>query len=406
MRGRSRLHSPVDFRPTMSNQFPQELVDEVIDNLDNPRDLRACSLVSSKWLERSRRRLFANVSLNTWNFRKWRRNIPPGPNGISAYVRSLSLRQARSIISLEPETLMGIMDHLTSFRGLKSLILQDVNFDDLFDEPSLAECFGHFGASVNSLYLHGILTDMSTLLFFVNLFPSLNHLAISSPILSEGVAELPKEVFPLQGTLRLSGLGAESPALLHGILLLPLHLEEISITHSQIYDSEILNRLIGTCAPTLKKLELAHVISGAYPTDPVWDRLADGNLPDNEGNVNVSLAPCYALKELATNTAMIKRPSPWIETMLSTINLKATQFKRVTISVQRQLSSPDIDDQVHADAWESVEDILYELALKLDSSSKFELVFVANPTYDEEEIGLGEFLERFAEVGVVKFANA
>jgi hypothetical protein len=90
--------------------------------------------------------------------------------------------------------------------------------------------------------------------------------------------------------------------------------------------------------------------------------------------------------------------------MLSTISMQAIQFKRVTISVQRQLSSADVSDQVQTEAWESVEDIFYGLALKLDSGSKFELVFVANPTYDEEEIELGEFMERLAEVAVVKFA--
>ncbi|KAF9778906.1 hypothetical protein BJ322DRAFT_1090333 [Thelephora terrestris] len=379
----------MDFHPSpnVSNKFPQEIVDEVIDNLDNPRDLRACSLVSSRWLERSRCKLFANVSLNTWNFNKWRKNIPPGPNGIATYVRSLSLRQARSIITLEPETLMGIMDHLTSFRRLKTLILQDVNFDDLFDEPSLTQCFGHFGASVDSLYLHGIWTDMSTLLFFVNLFPNLGHLTINSPILSEGVTELPERVLPLRGTLRLIGLGTKSSTLLHGILIAPLHLEEVSITHSRIHDPGTLNRFIEACAPTLERLELTHVIS------------------DDNGSAPISLAPCYALKELTMDTAMIKRPSPWVKALLSTISSQATQFKRVTISVQRQLSSSDIGDQVHMDAWESVEDILYGLALKLEPSSKFELVFMANPTYDEEEIDLGEFLERFAEVGVVKFGN-
>jgi hypothetical protein len=61
---------------------------------------------------------------------------------------------------------------------------------------------------------------------------------------------------------------------------------------------------------------------------------------------------------------------------------------------------------VHTEAWESVEDILYGLALRLNSCSRFEFVFMANPTYDEEEIELGEFLERFAEVGLVKFASA
>ena len=91
--------------------------------------------------------------------------------------------------------------------------------------------------------------------------------------------------------------------------------------------------------------------------------------------------------------------------MLSTINTRANQFKRVTLSVQRQLSSPDIGDQIHTETWESVEDILYGLALKLNSESKFELVFMANPTYDEEEIELGGFLDRFTEVAAVKFAS-
>lgn len=92
--------------------------------------------------------------------------------------------------------------------------------------------------------------------------------------------------------------------------------------------------------------------------------------------------------------------------MLSTINSQATRFGRVTINVQRQLSSPDIGDQVHAEAWEGIEDILYGLALRFDSGSKFEVVFAANPTYDEEEIELGVFLEQLAEVATVKFASA
>ena len=249
----------------MPKQFPQELVDRVVDNLDDPRHLRACSLVSSKWLERSRRRLFANVSLNTWNFDRWQKKIPPGPNGISGYVRSLALRQARSIVSLEPETLMGIMDHLTSFRRLKTLILQDANFDDLFDGPSLTECFGHFGHSVTSVYLCGVSTDTTTLLFFINLFPNLNYLTISSPLLSieeDEEVKAPEGILPLRGTFRLSGLQEMGPTLLRGILLVPLHLEEVSITHCRIADSDILNRFIETCAPTLKKLELAHVTSG------------------------------------------------------------------------------------------------------------------------------------------------
>ena len=246
-------------------QIPQELVDEVIDNIDNPHDLRACSLVSSRWVERSRRRLFDSVALNTWNFNMWRRNIPPGSNGISAYVRSLTLRQARSIVSLEPEILVDIMDHLASFQRLKVLLLQDVTFDDLFDGRSLTHCFGHFGVSVRSLHLHGMRTNVSTLLFFISLFPNLDCLAVRSPhIYTRGETEVPKGALSLRGTLRLSGLGATASILLQGILLIPLQLVELSVTHSKIPDSRVLNRLIEACAPTLKKVELAHLGSGTH----------------------------------------------------------------------------------------------------------------------------------------------
>ena len=257
----------MDFHPTVSNKFPRELVDKIIDNLDNPRDVRVCSLVSPDWLEGSRRKLFAKVSLNTWNLDRWRTNIPPGSNGISAYVRSLKLRQARSITSLEPETLMEIMDHLTSFRRLRSLFLQDVDFDDLFDRPSLTQCFGHFGKSVQSLCLDCIVTDMSTLLFFINLFPTLYYLTIDSLKLVSGETEVPKGAFPLRGSLLLGGLEATTfETLLCGIISIPLRLEEISITHSLIDNPGTLNRLIEICAPTLKKLEFAHSTSGTCHT--------------------------------------------------------------------------------------------------------------------------------------------
>lgn len=250
------MHSTVDFHSAASNRFHQDLVDGVVENLSNPSDLRACCLISTKWLEGSRRRLFATVSLNTWNLNKWQRNIPPGPNGISFYVRSLTLRQARSVVLLEPETLTGIMDHLTSFRRLKTLVLQDVNFEDLFGERSLTQCFGYFGTSVDALRLHGIKTDMSTLLFFINLFPNLKHLTIGSPKLSSEVAEAPDGDLSLRGTLQLDDLGDASQTLLQGILLVPLHLEEISITNTNISDTGTLDRIIEMCIPTLKKLEI------------------------------------------------------------------------------------------------------------------------------------------------------
>lgn len=140
-------------------------------------------------------------------------------------------------------------------------------------------------------------------------------------------------------------------------------------------------------------------------TNHVRNLFADDELPDNEGNpAIVNLSPCLALREFATNTQTIKRPSLWIETMLSTIHSQATQFKRVTIDVDRQLSSSDINEQVHTEAWEDVEDILCGMALRL-GSGMFELVFVANPTYDEQQIRLGEFLERLVQVAVVKFAS-
>ena len=105
---------------------------------------------------------------------------------------------------------------------------------------------------------------MSTMLFFISLFPNLDHLTISSPILSTEETEVPKGAPPLRGTLQLIGLGATSCTLLEGLLLIPLQVEGLSVTHSQIADSMVLNRLIEACAPTLTKIELAHLTYGTF----------------------------------------------------------------------------------------------------------------------------------------------
>ncbi|KAJ7040691.1 hypothetical protein C8F04DRAFT_948236 [Mycena alexandri] len=75
---------------TIHSQFPQELVDEVIECLyDDPQSLRACSLVSRAWVPRSRSYLFKTCNL-----------VPKGIRVFSDFVLSRNcafLRHIRTI---------------------------------------------------------------------------------------------------------------------------------------------------------------------------------------------------------------------------------------------------------------------------------------------------------------------
>ena len=95
--------------------FPQEIVDMVIDELHNLGEpTEYYSTISRKWLDRSQKYYFESPRFyghGQRNLEKWRRVIKPDPLGVSRHVRRLSLPYIK--------TLKGFEEHIRAFTRIE-----------------------------------------------------------------------------------------------------------------------------------------------------------------------------------------------------------------------------------------------------------------------------------------------
>jgi len=114
----------------------QDVVDLIVDQLYDPedhcaeRDLRATSLVSKIWVDRSQHHLFSTVNLrNSRRVKRWCCRIEPDPNGVSRHVRVLTIGEFY-YIPVSPLALHDIkaaLPHLASFKNLHEFGLGNID---------------------------------------------------------------------------------------------------------------------------------------------------------------------------------------------------------------------------------------------------------------------------------------
>lgn len=72
--------------------LPQEITDHVVDLLhDHPATLKRCSVVSKSWVPRTRSHLFSHVTLNDWDYARWKTTFPDPANSPGCHVRTLTI---------------------------------------------------------------------------------------------------------------------------------------------------------------------------------------------------------------------------------------------------------------------------------------------------------------------------
>ena len=103
--------------------LPQELIDEIIDNIppNDRKSLRSCSLVAKSWVYPSRRRIFRSVDISgAACLGSWLDKIPPTNIEILQHVHSLTYRIANTPGSPHP-SIDFLRDYSPSFRQLEHL---------------------------------------------------------------------------------------------------------------------------------------------------------------------------------------------------------------------------------------------------------------------------------------------
>jgi len=247
--------------PTMPD-LPQELIDKIVDEVsqyNSMHALRACCLVQKRWVERSRKHLFKEISLYAMaRIRDWVKFIPLGPDGLCRHVRSLSYRQGKAVLG--PKQLLDrYPGHFTSFTRLESLQIFNLSLRR-FTSTAMKETFGPVGRFMRSLVFKDIVLTLNTLLMFLVHFPRLETLQLGDNLSMVPEKEKrPPNLPSLTGELVLASMGSIHRRFVLELSQLPLRYSELDIEFR--WNSEILNaiaHLILTCSPTLEKLTLRY----------------------------------------------------------------------------------------------------------------------------------------------------
>jgi len=241
--------------------LPQELIDKIIDEVsqcDPTHDLRACCLVQKRWVERSRRHLFKEVSLYTpKHYRDWTKLIPFGPDGPYHHVRTLTYRQGTAVLG--PKQLLDLHPgHFTSFTRLESLQIFNLSLRR-FTSTSMQKTFGPIGRSMRTLVVKDVVLTLNSLLMFLVHFPRLETLHLGDNLTIAPERKKPPNLPSLTGELVLVSMGSVHRPFVLELSKLPLRYSELDVEFR--WDSEILNaiaHLILTCSPTLEKLTLRY----------------------------------------------------------------------------------------------------------------------------------------------------
>lgn len=256
--------------------IPQEIIDEVIDNLAfDFTTLKSTSLVSKSWTHRSRRRLFYFVAINSLRWlERWSLSISSDPEGVASYPRTLTLLSYHIPRAwLEPENLDKFYHHFRSFSRVEHLVIS--GFDATkFDATSTPHYFGNFTATVRSLELRSAAGTVASLFSFICAFPLLDDLVIEFPNITGGsgknggamdLASVPS----FRGKLKLLDRFHGSNPLVELLCALPLPFHTISISSRDPGRLPQLAKLVSKCGKTLRSLHIARKTYGMtsrYPS--------------------------------------------------------------------------------------------------------------------------------------------
>ena len=256
--------------------LPQEIVDEVIDNLVYDfATLKSISLVRKSWTHRSRRRLFWFIQIDSLDrLEQWSTVISTDPEGIASYPRAVILT---SKSWLEPANLARFCDHFRSFSGVERLTISGLEAAK-FDTTSTLRYFGNFAATVRSLELRTAVGAPASLLSFISAFPLVDDLAIKYPDPAagdgkQGKVTLPSSAPSFKGELRLLDMFYESDPLVELLCALPLRFHTISVSSRETQRLPQLSKLVGKCGKTLRSLHITRRTPGmgfAHPSVLSW----------------------------------------------------------------------------------------------------------------------------------------
>lgn len=253
----------------MSNpRLPEEVLDYIVDNLDGDEDdLENCCLVSKSWIPRTRKHLFADISLDDkWDLKSWKNAFPDPSTSPARYAKTLAIGCPED---LAIEDVVG-GSWFSAFSRVAHLAI-NIDSDMIQPETSLAPFHG-LSPVIKSLRIRlEVATFPSSPIFnLIQSFPSLEDLDVeASEKLTVRADGADRQQTPVQtsvtpafsGSLKLYLAGASTP-LLRPLLSLPTgpRFRELWLTCDDEEDISLAAEVVERCCSTLKSLKIKHEI--------------------------------------------------------------------------------------------------------------------------------------------------
>jgi len=241
--------------------LPPELLDLIVDLLhDQPDALKACCAVSTSWVRRSRKHLFARIefSLLKSHIERWKEAFPDPSQSPTRYTRSLLIRGLPVITTADT----GSAGWIHTFSNVVRLHVDTIVGDDFSLVP-----FRGLSPTLKSLILaYKSSTPPSEVFGLVCSFPLLEDLALISlgNYNEVGGWSAPSTSPKLTGSLDLRILGGIRSTV-RRLLELPggPHFTKITVSCLD-EDVESTMSLLSRCSDTLESLSVCYYLPGIF----------------------------------------------------------------------------------------------------------------------------------------------
>ena len=258
---------PSDFSMSFRISLPQELVNEVIDNLSDDVDLEACSLVSGSWAYPARSRLFHHVRLCSAEAEDWLSRPTESVQRMAPHIVKFELSDYWTRPLTAPAFHWGGSDSLLPrlITSLTSSPVQSLRIESFytggFNKSTLEQCFLPICHSLRSLELNDLTACPDASTYLLSLFPNLDDIHIGEvvPISTQpewdgcGIKHSPR----LSGVLRFSGLTAtDNSGLFAGITSLSPRFHAISPGRITDQNWNSVRELMESCSETVESVPL------------------------------------------------------------------------------------------------------------------------------------------------------
>ena len=373
-------------------RIPQELVDKFIDELENDNHgLCVCSLISRRWVDRSRRHLFQRIGFPALRVFARYCALFPAEHGVHSYVRGVTITQPCQRPWVNRQTLLFGLEHINAFRKLESLTLIGITNGSMAGSDTmkaLADAFETIAPSIKTMRLFRWRVSPTALVEFICRFPSLDNLAIGDMDYLVGLPgwKYPSAFPPFAGYFEFTDGNGRGPAekFLRLLSRLPLRFREVSIDVGFSGTPDPLIAILEKCSPVLVKASLYYF----YET----------------GMTMVSLLTLLVLRKYSTTLTDI------LGTAIREINASFPELRELTLKPDPDhagvvdelvlkllsvISSPHLSrvtldhtapydfGQADAEKWHAADRTMFELVQRTGRKVSFTLYFSYCPSYIE-----------------------